>query len=170
MEGTITWNAVIIFAVVFSIFLFICRHWLQAEIKESVAKGYRESLEEYKNSLAWQTKRKEQASEVAELFSLWHKWKYFPDEQKDQFKYELQNKYWKLAIWLDAPLFRAINNALDQSQDENSHKEAMLHARKLIVSESDDISVSEITHFLSDLENKRINEERVKKAFRNACK
>jgi len=153
---TITGNAALIIALFVSFLVFLAKHWFQAKIKESVAKGYKESIEKYKDDLSWQSKTKEQSVEVAEFFSLHHKWKYFPELTKDEVKYELQRKYWNLAIWVDAPILRAVNEHFDISTtNENAHKEVMIKVRKLLHN-NDDITADEITHFLSDSEQSNI--------------
>lgn len=155
--------AIIIFMVILVASL-ASKAWLKAKIKESVKSGYSESLEEIKDSLSWEGTRKKQATEVAEMFSLWHKWKYFPKDSQDPIKYELQKKYWELALWIDADILRAVNEAFETgnitsgvNNNENGHKEAMLKVRKLVVDKDDDISIEEVTHFLSDMENHAIN-------------
>lgn len=111
-------------------------------------------------NLAWREKRREQIVGVSELFSLFHKWKYFPIDQAEESKYELQKKYWELCLWLDAELIRDINNAFtsfNQNKDEFAAKEAMIRARKHLTGKDDDLKPEEITHWLSQLEHDVIN-------------
>ena len=158
----ITGNAAFLILIFVSFLVFFGKRWIQTKIKESVAKGYKESIEKYKDQLSWQSKRKEQSVEVAEFFSLHHKWKYFPEMNKDEIKYDLQRKYWNLAIWVDAPILRALNEHFDIStSDENAHKEVMVKVRKLL-HQNDDITANEITHFLSEMEQSNV--ENIKKS------
>jgi hypothetical protein len=126
----------------------ILKEWLSARIKESISAEYARALETFKSQIRWEEKRKEEAAEMAELFSLWLKSEYYPSENVDEIRYDLQLKYWRQLLWVDAPVLRAIHEAFKGAGEPGTgHKHALIAARKLLVGRDDPIAADELWHF-----------------------
>lgn len=105
-------------------------------------------IEEFKKVLEWETRKREQVAQIAELVSLWIKKKYFPTCDDNQVRYDAQKKYWELALWLPAPVLKKLNEAFTKT-NAGDYKEAMILARKIIVGEEDDVKAEELVHWPS---------------------
>lgn len=112
--------------------------WFEGRIKKTI--------EKYKDALQWETRQREQVTQIAELISLWVAKEYDKTLDANKVRYESQKKYWELALWLPAPVLRALNRAFIEGQ-AGHYKEAMTLARKIIVGEDDDIKAGEIVHW-----------------------
>jgi hypothetical protein len=127
---------------------FLSKEWLAARLKESVADEYKRQLELFKDSLQWETRRREQAAKVAEVFSLWMAANYKSSSNVNDLRYELQQKYWELSLWLDATILRQVNAVLTSADAPGlRHKAALVAIRKLIVGEQDDVEPGELAHW-----------------------
>lgn len=137
-----------------ALLVFLSKEWIAVRLKESIAAEYKQALEEYKSQLQWEEKRKQQAAEIAELFSLWMKHNYFPEESNNKIRYELQKKYWELVLWLDAPVLNAVHIAFKSSTNPGiTHKQALIAVRKLYVDENDGIKADDLFHWNADSES-----------------
>ena len=78
--GPMNWNQIFLTSAftttLMAALAFILRKWASARIKESISAEYKKALELFKQQVAWERRRKEQAAEVAELLSLWMKGNY----------------------------------------------------------------------------------------------
>lgn len=72
---------------------YVLREWITIRLRESVSAEYRQALEFFKQKLVWEDKRRQQAAEVAELFSLWLQSNYDKAKDENIGRYELQKKY-----------------------------------------------------------------------------
>jgi hypothetical protein len=128
---------------------FLLREWISFQLKESISAEYKKALEEFKQQLGWEEKRRLQAAEIADIFSLWrgqHKY----DKMKDEnlVRYELQKKYWQLALWLDAPALKTVHQAFASWDNPGiTHKAALIAVRKLFVGNDDPIQPDELFSF-----------------------
>lgn len=75
---------------------------------------------------------------MAEIFSLWYAHNYDQTHDVNYYRYELQKKYWELSLWLDAPIFKAVNDALITSGPTIKHKEALSAVRKMLLDNPND--------------------------------
>lgn len=125
---------------------FLLKDWLSTRLKESISAEYNRALEVFKSEIAWEEKRKLQAAELANLFSLWMRHSYFPKEDENAILYKLQEKYWELSLYLDAPVLRAVHEALTTSGGSGTvkHVEALLKVRKLFLGPDDPILLDEM--------------------------
>jgi hypothetical protein len=127
---------------------FLLREWISSRIKESIAAEYARALEEFRSRVAWEQKRKEQASEVADVVSLWLKGNYDTKTDPNLTLYELQRRYWGLALWVDAPILRALHEALASPGNPGIlHKKALIAVRKLYIGNDDPITPEELYHW-----------------------
>jgi len=112
--------------------------WFEGRIKKKI--------EKYKDALQWETRRREQVTQIAELISLWVAREYDENLDANKVRYESQKKYWELALWLPAPVLRALNRAFVEGQ-AGHYKEAMTLARKILVGDADDVKAEELVHW-----------------------
>ena len=112
--------------------------WFEGRIKKTI--------EKYKDALQWETRKREQVTQIAELVSLWIVRSYFPARDENQVRYDAQKKYWELALWLPAPVLKKLNEAFTEGK-AGHYKEAMVLARKIIVGDDDDIKAEELVHW-----------------------
>jgi len=127
---------------------FLLKEWISARLKESISAEYKKALEVFKQELGWEDKRKQQAAELAELFSLWLQSNYDKTKDKNIGRYELQKKYWQLVLWLDPPVLRAIHKAFASSGNPGiTHKEALIAVRRLFVGNDDPIQPQDLQHW-----------------------
>ena len=127
---------------------FLLKEWVSTRLKESVADEYKRALEKFKAELQWDVRRREQATQVAELFSLWLTGEYDSSRDANAIRLELQKKYWELSLWLDSPVLRKINELFVKGGPAGlRHKEALLAVRKLIVGADDDVTADELVHW-----------------------
>jgi hypothetical protein len=127
---------------------FLLKEWISARLKESISAEYKKALEVFKQQLIWEDKRKQQAAEIAELFSLWLQSNYDKKKDANLGRYELQKKYWQLALWLDAPVLRAVHQALASANNPGiTHKAAMISVRRLFVDKDDPVQPEELYHW-----------------------
>jgi hypothetical protein len=135
--------------VAMTVLAFLLREWISVRLKESISAEYKKAFEEFKQQLGWEQKRRLQAAEVVDFFSLWrglHKY----DKTKDEnlVRYEVQKKYWQIALWLDAPVLRAVNQAIASSDDPGiTHKVALIAVRRLFVGDDDPIQPQDLYHW-----------------------
>lgn len=98
--------------------------------------------------MAWEEKRRQQAAEVGNLLSLFLLASYRIEADPNLHRYELQKKYWELALWLDAPVLRAVHNALAHPSDPIPDiNKALVTVRQLLVAKDDMISPNEFFHW-----------------------
>jgi hypothetical protein len=121
---------------------------MKTKLNASIAHGYQKALEEYKGSLQWESRRREQATQIAELISLWVAGNYDKRLDKNLARYQIQKKYWELALWLEPCVLRALNKAFTGDQFTTlRYKEALIAVRKAIVGATDDIQPLELVHW-----------------------
>ena len=127
---------------------FIFREWLTVRLIESVADEYKKSMEKFKDTLQWETRRREQAIKVANLISLWLLKEYDKSCDPNKNIYQVQEKYWELALWLDAPILRELNLLFIKKGPVGiKHKETLVAIRKIIVGNEDDVRAEELVHW-----------------------
>jgi hypothetical protein len=127
---------------------YLSRRWLSVRLNEGIADEYRRALEKFKDSLQWDTRRREQAAKVAEVFSLWLAAGYSPSRSANEIRYELQRRYWELSLWLDASVLREVNAVLVAPGAPGlRHKAALIAIRKLLVAANDDVQPEELVHW-----------------------
>ena len=128
---------------------FLLKEWISARLKESIVAEYKRALEVFKQELGWKEKRRLQAAEIADILSLWRgRFKYDKTKDENLDRYELQKKYWQIALWLDAPVLRAVNQAFASSDNPGiTHKAALIAVRKIIVGNHDPIQPEELCHW-----------------------
>jgi hypothetical protein len=127
---------------------FLLKEWISTRLKESIGAEYKKALELFKQQIAWEERRKQQAGEVAELFSLWLRANYDKTTDPNLQLYELQKKYWGLVFWLDAPILRAIHDAFRSASDPGlTHKKALIAVRRMYVGSDDPVVADELYHW-----------------------
>jgi len=127
---------------------FLAGEWIVTRLRESVAAEYRRELEKFKGELAWETRRREQAAQVGSVLSLWMKMNYDPGLNPNALRHELQQKYWELALWLDASVLRELNKCVVGTGTPGlQHKVAMIGVRKLLVGKDDPVTAEELAHW-----------------------
>jgi len=136
-------------AVLLGVAAFLSKAWIEARLKESIKAEYDGQLEVLKKSLEWEERRRQQAAEVAELFSVWLRGNYHRGEDRNEQIYELQRKYWQLALWLDAPVLEAVNAAITTGGlPQEAYKRALILVRKrMLDEEADPITWDQLKHF-----------------------
>jgi hypothetical protein len=131
----------------FGVLIFILKEWFSARLKESISAEYKKALVVFKDNVDWQSKKKEQAIQVAKIFSLWYRSNYYPDENVNDIRYHLQHEYWQLAMWLDAPILKIVNKTVISVGMQMGHKEAMVAVRKQLWGDDDPIVPAELCHW-----------------------
>jgi hypothetical protein len=127
---------------------FLLKEWFSTRLKESVGAEYKKALEVFKNEIAWEERRKQQAAELAELFSIWMQANYDKEKDVNLIRYELQKKYWELALWLDAPVLQAVHDAFKAAAHPViTHKKALIAVRKIYLGKDDPIRPEELFHW-----------------------
>jgi len=127
---------------------FLVKEWASTKIKESIGAEYNKALEIFKSQINWEEKRKQQAAELAELFSIWMQANYDKEKDPNLIRYELQKKYWELALWLDAPVLQAVHEAFKASAHPGiKHKEALIAVRRIYLGKDDPILPEELFHW-----------------------
>lgn len=127
---------------------FLLKQWISTRLKESISAEYKKALQVFKQQISWEDKRKQQASEIAELLSLWLKPSYDKKMDYNLGKYEFQKKYWQLALWLDAEVLDAVHNAFASANNPGiTHKEALIAVRKLFIGKEDPIRPEHLYDF-----------------------
>jgi hypothetical protein len=127
---------------------FFLKAWISTCIKESIGAEYKKALELFKQRIAWEEKRKQQAAELAEFFSLWMQSHYDKKKDENLIRYEIQKRYWELALWLDAPVLQAVNEALKSASNPGiTHKKALIAVRRIFVGDDDPILPEELFHW-----------------------
>jgi hypothetical protein len=135
--------------VLVGVLVYLSRTWLEARLKESIKAEFDRAHESFKKSLEWEDRRRQQAAEVAELFSMWLRPNYDQSQDVNIQIYELQRKYWQLALWLDAPVFNAVNEAINTGGiPQETYKKALILVRKRMLEADDDpITWGQLRHF-----------------------
>ncbi len=124
---------------------FLLKEWIATRLKESISADYKKEFELFKQQITWEEKRKQQAAQVADLLSFFLAASYDKNIDRNLHRHELQKKYWELALWLDAPILRAINDALNHPSAPIPHiYKALLAVRQLLVAKDDTISPEEL--------------------------
>jgi hypothetical protein len=119
---------------------FLLKEWASNRLKESIGAEYKKALELFKQQITWEEKRKQQAAELAELFSLWMQANYDKTRDVNLIRYELQKKYWELALWLDAPVLQAVHEAFRSASNPGiAHKKALIAVRRIYVGNNDPV-------------------------------
>ncbi len=128
---------------------FLLKLWISVRLKESISAEYKKAVEEFKQQLGWEEKRRLQAAEIADMLSLWRgRSKYDKTKDENLDRYELQKKYWQLALWLDAPVLKAVHQAFASWENPGiTHKTALIAVRRLFVGNDDPIQPDEIFSF-----------------------
>jgi hypothetical protein len=131
-----------------AVVIFLLKDWIKTRLKESIGAEYKKALEIFKGNLEWEAKKKEQAIQIAKLFSLWMRFNYYPEGDINNDRYYLQHEYWQLAMWLDAPILKVVNQAFTYTGTPGlAHKEALIAVRKLLFGEDDPITAGELCHW-----------------------
>jgi len=114
--------------------VFFARNWLIIHLKEKIR---------------WESVKKEKATAIAEVLSLWLLHAYDKKRDPNLIRYELQRKNWELSLWLDAPCLKILNKALVTKGPAGILPlEALSAVRKLIVGDPNDpIKAEEFVHF-----------------------
>ena len=144
------WIQVIISGLIPTIVLplvgFLLKETLITNIKEKISSDYRKQIEVYKIEIETENRRRLQSKEVADLLSLWLKTSYEKADDENQNRYELQKKYWELAMILDEPILEAVNEAFKNNQGIK-HKEAIIKIRKMFLGSKDKIKAEDLFHW-----------------------
>ena len=136
-------TAILLFALA-----YLSREWIKTRLQESIAHEYKKALEEHKESIQWESRRREQATQIAELISLWVVGSYDKTRDKNMDRYQIQKKYWELALWLEPSVLRALNKAFTGDPLATlRYREALITVRKAIVGGTDDIRPEELVHW-----------------------
>jgi len=127
----------------------LLKNWISVRLKESISAEYKKALEEFKQQLGWEEKRRLQAAEIADILSLWRgRFKYDKTKDENLDRYELQKKYWQIALWLDAPVLRAVHQAFASSDNPGiTHKVALIAVRRLFVGKDAPIQPQDLQHW-----------------------
>lgn len=114
--------------------VFILKNWFISHLKESIR---------------WESVKKEKATAIAEIISLWLLHNYDKKRDPNLIRYELQRKYWELSLWLDAATLRILNKALLKKVPAGiSHKKALSAVRKLNLGDrKDPVKPEEFIHW-----------------------
>lgn len=114
--------------------VFIAKNWIVNRLKESIR---------------WESVKKEKAVAIVEVLSLWLFHNYDKKLDRNLNRYELQRKYWELSMWMDAPTLRILNKALREKVSAGiSHKKALSAVRKLILGDRNDpIKAEDFLHW-----------------------
>ncbi len=153
MEMVLTGGALLIVsnAVIIGIFAHIIKKGFDSKIERT--------LKKYESEIDTEKKCREQAIMVAELFSLWHRQKYYTDENPDHVRYCLQQKYWEILLTANTDLVKAINEGIEEHENPlDGYKKALLAARKQLTGNSD-LDIADVTHFLSTMEMTAIEQQ-----------
>jgi hypothetical protein len=127
---------------------FLAKDWISTRLREGVAAEYNRALATFKEELRWDVRRREQATQVAEVFSVFFAQSYDSSRDTNAIRLELQKKYWELSLWLDAPVLRQVNELFVQGGPAGlRHKEILVAVRKLIVGADDDVTADELVHW-----------------------
>lgn len=119
-------------------------NWLNIIVQSGITAGLIGLLGVlFKSRITWEIRRREQTSQIAELVSLWVVRGYDKTRDENLVRYEAQKKYWELALWLKAPVLRALNEAF-KGGGAGHYKDAMILARKMIVGHKDDVKADEL--------------------------
>jgi hypothetical protein len=138
-------------AIFLSLFIFLTKNWIKARLEESIAHEYQKALERYKTSLQWESHRREQAVQIADMISVWVAPNYDPSLDKKKTMYETQRKYWELVLWLDPEVLKSLNKAFRGEESAVLHyKEAMIAVRKSLLGDSDDIEPKDIVTWMPE--------------------
>jgi hypothetical protein len=137
-------------ATLLAVLTFLAKSWVETRLKESIKGEYdralekikasnQETLEKVKTELAWEARVRERSGEVADFFSLWLSQSYVKAPDANAHLVELQKKYWQLALWLDAPVLKALHAALaNAANPREAYKKALIEARRSLLNKSDD--------------------------------
>lgn len=127
---------------------FLLKEWVSTRLRESIGAEYKKALELFKQQIAWEEKRKQQAAEIADLFSLWLQHNYDKSRDVDLIRYDLQKKYWELVFWLDAPILQAVHQAFASASNPGiSHKQALIAVRQIYLGKDDPILPNDLFHW-----------------------
>ena len=63
------------------------KEWNTTRLKESIGAVYKRALERYKQEIAWEERRKQQASEIAKVLSMWLKHNYHPLKEVNNIRF-----------------------------------------------------------------------------------
>lgn len=131
-----------------AIITFLARAWLSTRLKESVAAEYRAAHERDAAEVRWSITRREKATQVADVLTSWVALEVDPTKRESPAAYlELQRKYWELALWLDAPTLRMLNQALAHHRGAN-YKQALAGVRRTICgAEENPVLATEFIHW-----------------------
>jgi hypothetical protein len=94
MEATVNWSEVLSVSAITTagvgVLAFMSKEWLSTRLKESVAAEYKQAMELFKQRLTWEDRRKQQAIEIAELFSLWLQQSYDSRKEKGRQSHQIR--------------------------------------------------------------------------------
>jgi hypothetical protein len=123
-------------------------NWLKVLVQSGITAGLIGLIVLWlKARITWEIRRREQTSQIAELVSLWVVRGYDKTRDENLVRWEAQKKYWELALWLKAPVLRALNEAV-KGGGAGPYKDAMILARKMIVGRKDDVKAGELVHWM----------------------
>ena len=127
---------------------YLSREWITTRLKESIGAEYKRALERYKQEIAWEERRKQQAAEIAKVLSMWLEHSYHPQKDVNDIRFELQQKYWEMVLWLDTPVLKALHAAFASASNPGlAHKEALIQVRRAFVGAHDMIQPDELYHW-----------------------
>src|SRR5258708_3954937 len=110
------------------VLVFLASEWVSTRLKESIKNEYgkdleefkttlRKDLEEFRTTLQREELRKHQMAEIADVISLWIQRAYVDRDQKEH-RYELQRKYWRLALYLEPETLKALTRSLRATTED----------------------------------------------------
>ena len=85
--------------------------------QEALTTEFKKQLEDYKEMLKWESAKRDKATAVAKVVSLWIADDYDPNLDNNRHLLELQQAYWELALWLDSETLRKLDKLLTGSLD-----------------------------------------------------
>jgi hypothetical protein len=116
---------------------FLARTWVTSRVQET--------FEIFKRRITWEERRKQQAVEVANLFSLWVQGSFDKSKDPNVILFEVQKKYWELVLWLDALILRAVSQPL--ASKNGTHFDALISVRRFLLGANDPFTAEEIVRW-----------------------
>ncbi len=131
-----------------AVLVFLLKGWISTRLQESIGAEYKEALELFKQQIAWEERRKQQAAEVADVLSLFVLNSYDNKTEPNLTRYELQKQYWKLALSLDAAILQKVHDVFKSWNSPIVHQlNALIAVRRMYVGEHDAIQPEELWHW-----------------------
>lgn len=131
-----------------SIVVYLAKDWIKTRLEMSIRQEYRKAFEDYRMSLQWESRRREEATQIAELLSFWVARNYDKTLNENAALFNLQRKYWEVALWLEAPVLKKLNKAFTGDEFATlQYKSALIEVRKAIIGIQDDIRPEDLVHW-----------------------